>query len=136
LGRYYRGHPAALAAPPGRTAVPPGAGPPRAGGRSFASRTGASMWAAHLVIGERPVSSPSRQAGGIVTARLLSCWRDHRRGRVPWPGPHRGPAGRAAGPPARGAPAGSCAGGYGSAALFLISPVSLPWGLVAASPAL
>ena len=74
----------------------------------------------------RAVSSPSRRAGGNVTAWLFFRWRDHRHGRAPWPGPHRGPAGRAGGPHARGARAGPSAGGYGSAALFLISLVSRP----------
>ena len=73
-----------------------------------------------------PVSPLSRRAGGKVTAWLFFGRRDLRHGRAPWPGPHRGPAGRAGGPPARGARAGRSAGGYGSAALFLISPVSHP----------
>jgi hypothetical protein len=69
------------------------------------------------------VPSACRLGGpGKVTAWLLFRRRDHRHGRVPWPGPHRGPAGRAGGPPARGARAGPPADGYGSAALFLISP--------------
>jgi hypothetical protein len=72
------------------------------------------------------VSPPCRRAWGKVTAWLFFCWRGHRYGRAPWPGPHRGPVGRAAGPHARGARAGPSAGGYGSAALFLISPVSHP----------
>ena len=74
-----------------------------------------------------PVSPPSRRAGGKVTAWLFFRRRDVRHGRAPWPGPHRGPAGRAAGRHARGARAGPCAGGYGSVALFLISPVSHPF---------
>ena len=74
-----------------------------------------------------PVSPPSRRAGGKVTAWLFFRRRDVRHGRAPWPGPHRGPTGRAAGRHARGARAGPCAGGYGSAALFLISPVSHPF---------
>jgi hypothetical protein len=73
-----------------------------------------------------PVSPLSRRAGGNVAAWLFFRRRDLRHGRAPWPGPHRGPAGRAAGRHARGARAGPCAGGYGSAALFLISPVSHP----------
>jgi hypothetical protein len=84
------------------------------------------MWAFHLVIHGNPVSPPSRRAGGKVTAWLFFRRRDHRHGRGPWPGPHRGPAGRAAGRHARGGRAGPSAGGYGSAALFLISPVSHP----------
>ena len=68
------------------------------------------------------ISRPSRRAGGKVTAWLYF----RRRGRAPWPGPHRDPAGRAAGPPAMGARAGPSAGGYGSAALFLISLASHP----------
>jgi len=84
-----------------------------------------------------PVSPLSRRAGGNVTAWLFLRRRDLRHGRAPWPGPHRGPAGRAAGRHARGARAGPCAGGYGSAALFLISPVSHPSrGPMADSPAL
>ena len=71
---------------------------------------------------------PAVSAGpGNVTAWLFFRRRDLRHGRAPWPGPHRGPAGRAAGRHARGARAGPCAGGYGSAALFLISPVSHPF---------
>jgi hypothetical protein len=67
-----------------------------------------------------------------VTAWLFFRWNDHRRGRAPWPGPHRGPADPAGGPPARGARAGSSAGGYESAALFS-SPRSAthPWGPMA-----
>jgi hypothetical protein len=57
-----------------------------------------------------------------VTAWLLF----RQRGRAPWPGPHRGPGGRAGGPHTRGARAGPADGGYGSAALFLISLVSRP----------
>ncbi len=110
---------------PGGSAVLPGAGPPGAGGRSLAAGTGALMWALHLVI--HGVSSAAVWAGrGEVTAWLLFRRRDHRHGRVPWPGPHRGPADRAGGPHARGARAGPSAGGYGSAALFLISSVSHP----------
>jgi hypothetical protein len=74
-----------------------------------------------------PVSPPSRRADGSVTAWLFFGRRDYRYGRAPWPGPHRGPAGRAEGPHARGARAGPCAGRYGSAALFLISPVGHPF---------
>ena len=96
------------------------------------------MWAPHLVIRGSPVSSPSRRAWGKVTAWVFFRWRDHRHGRAPWPGPHRGPAGRAGGPHASGARAGPSAGGYGSAALCLISSVGhpIPWGPVAGSPAL
>jgi hypothetical protein len=115
-----------LRAQPGRSAVLPGAGPPGAGGRSLASGTGALMWALHLVIHGNPVSPSSRRAGGNVTAWLYFRRRDHRHGRAPWPGPHRGPADLAGGPHARGARAGPCADGYGSAALFLISLVSHP----------
>ena len=46
--------------------------------------------------------------------------------RAPWPEPHLGPADRAGGPHAMGARAGASVGGYGSAALFLISPASHP----------
>ena len=113
-----------LRAQPGRIAVLPGAGPPRAGGRSLTAGTSALMWAPHLVIHGNPVSPPSRRAWGKVTAWLFFRRRDHRHGRAPWPGPHRGPASRAA--HARGARAGPSAGGYGSAALFLISPVGHP----------
>ena len=49
-----------------------------------------------------PVSPPSRRAGGKVTAWLFFRRRDVRHGQAPWPGPHRGPAGRAAGRHARG----------------------------------
>ena len=70
---------------------------------------------------------PAVSAGrGNVTAWAFFRRRDLRHGRAPWPGPHRGPAGRAAGRHARGARAGPSAGGYGFAALFLISPVSHP----------
>ena len=74
--------------------------------------------------------------GGKVTAWLFFRRRDVRHGRAPWPGPHRGPADLAGGPHATGARAGPCAGGYGSAALFLISPVSHPsrWPMAAARP--
>jgi hypothetical protein len=114
------------------------AGPPRAGGRSLAAGTSALMWAPHQVIRGSPVSRPSRRAWGKVTAWVFFRQRDHRHGRAPWPGPHRGPAGRAGGPPASGARAGPSAGGYGSAALCLISSAghSIPWGPVAGSPAL
>ena len=78
------------------------------------------MWAPHLVI-HGSVNPPSRRAGGSVTARLFVCLCGHRPGRAPWPGPHRGPAGQAAGPPARSVRAEPSAGGYGSAALFLTS---------------
>lgn len=61
-----------------------------------------------------------------MTARPSFRRRDHQHGRAPWPGPHLGPAGRAAGSHARGARAGPSAGGYGSAALCLISLVSHP----------
>jgi hypothetical protein len=101
--------------------VLPGAGPPGAGGRSLAAGTGALMGAFHLVIHGNPVSPPSRRAWEKMTAGLFFGRRDLRHGRAPWPGPHRGPAGRAAGPHARGGRAGPSAGGYGSAALFLIS---------------
>jgi hypothetical protein len=37
-------------------------------------------------------------AGGNMTAWLFFCRRDHRHGQAAWPGPHRGPAGRAEGP--------------------------------------
>src|SRR5258705_13926702 len=96
------------------------------------------MWAPPLVIRGSPVSSPSRRAWGKVTAWVLFRWRDHRHGRAPWPGPHRGPAGRAGGPHASGARAGPSAGGYGSAALCLISSVGhpTPLGPVGGSPAL
>ncbi len=70
-----------------------------------------------------PVSPPPGRARGKVTAWMFFRRRDHRHGRAPWPGPHRGPAGRAAGPRASGARAGPSAGGYGSAALCLISSV-------------
>src|SRR5580704_16122585 len=113
-------------AQPGRTAVLPGAGPPRAGGRSDAAGTSALIWAFHLVIYGGSVSPPCRRAWGKVTAWLFFRRRGHRHGRAPWHGPHRGPVGRVAGPHARGARAGRSAGGYGSAALFLISPVSHP----------
>jgi hypothetical protein len=84
-----------------------------------------------------PVSPLSRRAEGNVTAWLFFRRRDLRHGRAPWPGPHRGPAGRAAGRHARGARAGPCAGGYGSAALFLISLVSHPFRVAyGGSPAL
>jgi hypothetical protein len=85
-----------------------------------------------------PVSQPSGRAWEKVTAWVFVRRRDHRHGRAPWPGPHRGPAGRAAGPPASGAHAGPSAGGYGSAALCLISSAGRPisWGPVAGSPAL
>jgi hypothetical protein len=63
---------------------------------------------------------------GKVTGWLYFRRRGHRHVRAPWPGPRPGPAGRAAGPPARGARAGPSAGGYGSAALFLISLASHP----------
>jgi hypothetical protein len=84
-----------------------------------------------------PVSPPSRRAGGKVTAWRLSGRCDHRLGRAPWPGPRRGPAGRAARPHASGARAGPSAGGYESAALFLISLAGhpIPWGPVAGSRA-
>ncbi len=122
---------------PGRIAVPPGAGPPRAGGLSLAAGTGALMWAPHLVIHGVPVSPPSGRARGNVTAGLFVRRRDHRHGRAPWPGPHRGPAGRPAGPHATGARAGPSVGEYGSAALCLISSAGhpIPWGPVAGSPA-
>jgi hypothetical protein len=129
-------------AQPGRTAVLPGAGPPRAGGRSLAAGTSALIWAFHLVIYGGSVSPPCRRARGKVTAWLYFRRRGHRHGRAPWPGPHRGPVGRAAGPPARDVRAGPSAGGYGSAALFLISPFSSPrsathpGGPMAGSPAL
>jgi hypothetical protein len=41
-----------------------------------------------------PVSSPSRRAGGNVTAWLFFRRRDHRHVRLPGPGPHLGPADR------------------------------------------
>jgi len=73
-----------------------------------------------------------------VTAGLFVRRREQRHGRAPWPGPHRGPAGRAGGPPASVACAGPSVGGYGSAALCLISSAGhpIPWGPVAGSPAL
>ena len=84
-----------------------------------------------------PVSPQSRRAEGKVAAWLLFRRRGHRPGRAPWPGPHRGPAGRAAGPPAKDVRAGPSAGGYGSAALFLISRLAThPGGPMAGSPAL
>ena len=73
-----------------------------------------------------PVSPPPGRARGKVTAWMFFRRRDHRHGRAPWPGPHRGPAGRAAGPRASGARAGPSAGGYGSAALCLISSAGHP----------
>jgi hypothetical protein len=84
------------------------------------------------------LSPPSGRAWGKVTAWVFFRRCDHRHGRAPWPGPHRGPAGRAAGPPASGARAGPSAGGYGSAALCLISSAGhpIPRGAVAGSPAL
>ena len=79
----------------------------------------------HLVI--NGVSSARRLGGpGNMIAGLFFRRRDHRHGRAPWPGPHRGPAGRAAGPHARGARAGPSAGGYGSAALALTSSAGHP----------
>ena len=84
------------------------------------------MWASHLVIYGSPVSPPSGRAWGKVTAWVFVRRRDHRPGRAPWPGPHRGPAGRAGGPPASGARAGPSAGGCGSAALCLISSAGPP----------
>ena len=60
--------------------------------------------------GSGPVSPPSRQAGRNVTAWLFLCQRDHRHGQAPWPGPHRGLAGRVEAPHARGARAGPSAG--------------------------
>jgi hypothetical protein len=113
-------------AQPGRTAVLPGAGPPRAGGRSLAAGTSALIWAFHLVIYGGSVSPPCRRARRKVTAWLFFRWRGHRYGRAPWPGPHRGPVGRAAGPPARDVRAGPSAGGYGSAALFSSPRSRLP----------
>ena len=73
-----------------------------------------------------------------MTAWRLSGRRDHRYRRAPWPGPRRGPAGRAARPHASGARAGPSAGEYESAALFLISLAGhpIPWGPVAGSRAL
>src|SRR5260370_13041523 len=70
----------------------------------------------------RAVSSPSRRAGGNVTA-----WLFYRQARSPaqtsaLARTTSGPAGRAGAPHARGARAGPSAGGYGSAALF-----SSPW---------
>jgi hypothetical protein len=73
-----------------------------------------------------PVSPPPGRARGKVTAWMFFRRRDHRHGRAPWPGPHRGPAGRAAGPRASDARAGPSAGGYGSAALCLISSAGHP----------
>ena len=67
--------------------------------------------------GSGSVSPPSRQAGGNVTVWLFFRRRGHWRGRAPWPGPHRGLAGRAEAPHARDAHAGPWAGGYGSASL-------------------
>ena len=121
---------------PGGIAVLRGAGPPRAGRRSLAAGTGALIWVPSPGDPWDPVSPPSRRARGNVTAWLLFRRRDLRHGRAPWPGPHRGPAGRAAGRHAWGARAGPCAGAYGSAALFLISPVSHPsrWPMAAARP--
>jgi hypothetical protein len=86
----------------------------------------------------RPVSQPSGRAWGKVTAWVFFRRRDHWHGRAPWPGPHRGPAGRAGGPPASGARAGPSAGGYGTAARCLISSAGHPilWEPVADSPAL
>jgi hypothetical protein len=72
-----------------------------------------------------PVSPPSPRPGGNGTAWLSFRRCGHRHGRAPWPGPHLGPADRAAGRHARGARAGPSAGGYGSAALFS-SPRSAP----------
>jgi len=48
------------------------------------------------------VSTPSRQAGGNVTAWLFFGRRDHQHGQAPRPGPHRGPAGRSEGPSCQG----------------------------------
>jgi hypothetical protein len=62
------------------------------------------------------ISTPPRQAGECGC--LAFCRRDHRHGQAPWPGPHRGPAGRGEGPHARGARVEFSAGGYGSAPLF------------------
>ncbi len=86
------------------------------------ARRGAKELGEHL----SPVSSPSRRAGGDVSACLFFCGRDHRHGRAPWPGPHLGPVGRAGGPHARGTRARLSAGGYGSAACFSPPPVSHP----------
>jgi len=64
-----------------------------------------------------------------VTAWLFFCRRDHRHGRERWPGPHRGPAGRAEGPHARSARAEPSADGYRSAPLFSSSrPATHLWG--------
>src|SRR5215831_5749581 len=55
----------------------------------------------------RPVSQPAGERCG--------------RGRVPWPGPRLGPAGRAEGPPPRGARPGPGAAGYEPASLSVTS---------------
>ena len=71
-------------------------------------------------------SPRSRQVLGNVTGSLFSGRRDHRHGRVPWPGPHRDLAGQAEGLHARQARAGPSAGEYGCASLSSPRSVAVP----------
>jgi hypothetical protein len=134
--RSGHGHRAVAAGPSGAAfAVLPGAGPPRAGGRSLATGTGALMWVPHLVIhgvpSARRLGGPGEGDGlGVLPARSPA--RASALARTT--SGSRGSAGRAS---CQRCSRRALGRGYGSAALCLISSAGHPisWGPVAGSPA-
>jgi hypothetical protein len=93
----------------------PRPGRPRSRGAGTASAAGEPLAATRIIGLDRIVFAFSPRSGqvlGNVTGSLFSGRRDHRDGRVPWPGSHRDLAGQAEGLHARQARAEPSAGGY------------------------